>query len=148
MAPRTEKRSTAEPSGVELIEQLPGPARRSRRSATLTSQPGRVTASTPAQAAARTTSSNAAPLASDQVQSLTGDLLLELGRGALGHDPAAVDDGDAVGQPVGLLQVLRGEEHGGHPDPAKLGDDLPHALAAGQVEAGRRLVEEDHRGLG
>ena len=30
---------------------------------------------------------------------------------ALPHDPAAVDDGDPPGQLVGLLEVLRGEEH-------------------------------------
>ncbi len=37
---------------------------------------------------------------------------LELGGGALGDDAPAVDHGDPVGQPVGLLEVLGGEEHG------------------------------------
>jgi hypothetical protein len=36
------------------------------------------------------------------------DLGLELRRGALGDDPAVVDDPDSVGQGVGLLQVLSG----------------------------------------
>src|SRR3712207_7462111 len=37
-------------------------------------------------------------------------LRLELVGGAAGDDPAPVDDHHPVGQPVGLLQVLRGEQ--------------------------------------
>ena len=39
-----------------------------------------------------------------------GDPSLELGRRALGDEPAVVEHGDPVGQLVGLLEVLRGEE--------------------------------------
>jgi PAS domain S-box-containing protein len=46
-----------------------------------------------------------------QVQARAGDALLELRGGALGDDAAAVDDRDAIGEPVGLLEVLRREEH-------------------------------------
>src|SRR5215472_2853948 len=129
VAPRTSNLSTATwrgssassscrtcaalPSVPTLISRRPGSASR-----------------TPTQAAARATSSNA-------------DLLLELGRGALRHDPACVDDDDLVREPVGFLQVLRGE-HGRHAGSAELGDDLPQRQPAGQIEAGRRLVEEDH----
>ena len=71
------------------------------------------------------------------------DLGLEPGRGALGDDPAVVDDSDPIGQRVRLLQVLRGEEHG-HPlvmgQPRHL---LPQRRAALRVEAGGRLVEEE-----
>ena len=38
---------------------------------------------------------------------------LELGRRALGDDAAVVDDGDAVGELVGLVEVLRRQQHGG-----------------------------------
>ena len=38
------------------------------------------------------------------------DAALELVRRALGDQPAVVDDADPVGQLVGLLEVLRGEE--------------------------------------
>jgi hypothetical protein len=38
-----------------------------------------------------------------ELQALVGDPPLELGRGALGHDAPAVEDGDAVGEDVGLL---------------------------------------------
>ena len=41
------------------------------------------------------------------------DAVLERLRVALAHDAAAVDDGDAAGQLVGLLEVLRREEHRG-----------------------------------
>ena len=71
---------------------------------------------------------------------------LEHLRAALAHDPAVVDDGDAAGELVGLLEVLRGEEHGGAlgVEPAHL---LPQGGAAGGVEAGGGLVEEQHRRL-
>ncbi len=70
---------------------------------------------------------------------------LQLALGALGDHSAAVDDGDPGRQLVGLVQVLRGQQHGG-----ALGDhgphDVPHLVAAARVEAGRRLVEEQQVG--
>ena len=80
-----------------------------------------------------------------QVEPLAGDLLLELGRGAVGDHPPAVQDGDPVGQAVRLLQVLGGQQHR-HPLRGQLGHDLPHRLAAARVQAGGGLVQEDHRG--
>ena len=61
---------------------------------------------------------------------------------ALGDDPAVVEQRDAVGEPVGLLEVLRGQEDR---DAAgdEVADDVPHRPAAARIEAGRRLVEED-----
>ena len=49
----------------------------------------------------------AVDLGDDQVGA---DRPLEVDRGALGLDPAAGDDGHPVGQFVGLLEVLGGEE--------------------------------------
>ena len=69
---------------------------------------------------------------------------LELGRGALGDLLAAVDDGDQVRQPVGLLEVLGREQDGGAVGHELL-DHHPEVAAAGRVEARRRLVEEQHR---
>ena len=70
---------------------------------------------------------------------------LELAARALGDDLAVVDDRDAVGELVGLVEVLRGEQHG-----RALGDehahDLPHLVAAARIEAGRGLVEEQQLG--
>ena len=67
---------------------------------------------------------------------------LELGRRALGDDPAAVEQRDPAREPVGLLEVLRREQDR---DAARdeLADDVPHHPPAAGVEAGRRLVEED-----
>ena len=58
-----------------------------------------------------------------------------------------IDDDDAIGQLVRLLQVLGGEQQGhslGHQFP----DDVPHAQPAGGVQPGGRLVEEEHGGPG
>ena len=68
--------------------------------------------------------------------------LQRLGR-ALGDDPAVVDDPDAVGEHVGLLEVLRRQEDGDAlvlREPPHL---LPERRPALDVEAGRRLVEEE-----
>ena len=73
------------------------------------------------------------------------DQRLELAGRALGDDLAAVDDGDAVGELVGLVEVLGREQHGragGDEDP----HDLPHLVAAAGVETGGRLVEEQQLG--
>ena len=77
-------------------------------------------------------------------QRLAADDPLEAVRGVVRDHPAVVDDGDLVGQRVGLLQVLRGEQHG-RAVGDQVADDVPHVLALGRVEAGGRLVQEDHR---
>ena len=63
---------------------------------------------------------------------------------ALGDLDAAVDDRDPVGELVGLVEVLRGQQ-----DRAAVADELadgvPHLTAGARVEAGGRLVEEDQR---
>ena len=65
----------------------------------------------------------------------------------LGDDAAVVDDADAVRELVRLLEVLRREEDG-H---AELGVErahlFPHRGPADRIEAGRRLVEEQHLGV-
>jgi hypothetical protein len=70
--------------------------------------------------------------------------LLELGERAVRDDPPLVEDRDPVGQLLGLVQVLRGEQH----RRAVLGEtflmDATPRRALG-VEPGRRLVQEDHR---
>ena len=77
-----------------------------------------------------------------QVDAAAGDTPLELLRGPLGDEASAVEDRDAVGEPVGLVEVLGGQEDGGAvADEAA--DDVPHGAAAAGIEAGGRLVEED-----
>ena len=70
---------------------------------------------------------------------------LELRRGALSYDPPVVHHDHPIGQRVGLVQVLGGEEHGCallH----QAADDRPHALPAVGVEPGGGFVQEEHRG--
>ncbi len=58
-----------------------------------------------------------------------------------GDDRAAVHDRDAIAQRLGLVEVVRGQDHG----PAGGGDAADHVPEVSprlRVEAGRRLVEE------
>ena len=79
-----------------------------------------------------------------QLQRRVADRRLQLVRRALGDLAAAVDDGDPVGELVGLVEVLRGQQHR-----AAVGDEaadrVPHLAAGARVQAGGRLVEEDQR---
>ena len=71
------------------------------------------------------------------------DLGLEGVRCPGGDDLAVVDDPEVVGELVGLLEVLGGEEDG-HPLVAgEMGDLVPERGPALDVEAGGRLVEEE-----
>jgi hypothetical protein len=74
-----------------------------------------------------------------------GDAALELLGRALGDDPALVEHGDPVGELVGLLEVLGGEEDR-HSGVGQLTDDPPQFAPTAGVEARGRLVEEDHLG--
>ena len=69
--------------------------------------------------------------------------LLNLARRADGDDAALVDDGHAVAELLGLLDVVGGEQDG-----ALLAAEVLHQLvnlqARLRIEAGRRLVEEQH----
>jgi hypothetical protein len=76
---------------------------------------------------------------------LAADGAFETLRGVVRDHPATVDDGDLVGQGVGLLEVLGGQQHRGTVgDQAP--DHIPHVFALGRVQPGRRLVQEDHPG--
>jgi hypothetical protein len=70
--------------------------------------------------------------------------LPELGQGAADDDPALVQDRDPAGQPLGLVEVLGGEQHG-RAARGELPDGPPHPGARRRVQPGRRLVEEDDR---
>ena len=58
---------------------------------------------------------------------------------------AAVDHGDAVGELVGLVEVVRGQQHR-RAAGRERADRLPDLAAPARVQAGRRLVEEEHLG--
>ena len=63
-------------------------------------------------------------------------------RSSLGDDPAVVDDPDPVGEDVGLLEVLRRQEDGDAVVLREAAHLFPERAAL-DVEAGRRLVEEE-----
>ena len=67
---------------------------------------------------------------------------LQLGGCSLGDDPAAVEHPHPVGQLVGLVEVLRGQQHR-HTVGDQLPHDLPHLSTAARVQPRGRLVEED-----
>ena len=84
-------------------------------------------------------------LVDDDLDPRAAEVRLEFVGRAAGDDLAVVDDGDRVGQFVGLLEVLRRQEQG-RALADQAADDVPHAEAAARVEPGRRLVEEQQLG--
>ena len=76
-----------------------------------------------------------------QLEPLAADLGLELVGGALGDHLAVVDDHDVVGQPVGLLQVLRGQQQGG-----AAGDQVRRSPPTCPVRPGGRARWSARRG--
>lgn len=87
-----------------------------------------------------------APGAQLHVDGVAPEFTLEFVGGALDDDPAAVDDRDAFGEPVGLLQVVRGEDDGQPLVVGQPGDLLPHRRTGLRVESGGGFVEEEHLG--
>ena len=69
--------------------------------------------------------------------------MFEFAGGAFGDDSAAVENGDPVGEPVGLVEVLRRQQDRGAGGD-EVADVLPDGAAAARVEPGGGLVEEDH----
>jgi hypothetical protein len=80
-----------------------------------------------------------------QLQHRAAHPVLELVAGALADQTAVVDDGDPVGEPVGLLQVLGGQQHGSA-GVHQVAEQRPQVPAAGRVQPGGGLVQEQHLG--
>ncbi len=68
-------------------------------------------------------------LADDDLELVAADAALELASVALGDHAAVVDDDDVVGEPLGLLEVLRGEEQRGA-TPHQAVEHRPELVAA------------------
>ena len=60
---------------------------------------------------------------------------------------AVVEHDDVVGELVGLFEILRRQDDGGAAA-HELAQHVPQVVAAARVEPGRRLVEEQHAGVG
>src|ERR1700722_17635307 len=65
--------------------------------------------------------------------------LLQLGEGAVRDDPPPVQDRDPVGEMLGLVQILRREQHR-RAAPGEFFDAVPHFEARLRVEPGGRFV--------
>ena len=93
----------------------------------------------PAEVSARASQVGALPGGDDHP--VAAEPALQLRGRALGDHPARSHHGDPVGELVGLVEVLRGEQHGGaeldHP-----AYGLPDLQPPARVEPGRRLVQE------
>src|SRR2546423_787845 len=70
----------------------------------------------------------------------------QVGRRADRDDLAASENRDAIGQALGLVEVVR-RENDRLAEAAKRAQGLPGLAARVRVEAGRRLVEEDQLGV-
>ena len=82
-----------------------------------------------------------------QLLAVREELADELAHGAGAHDAPVLHDGHAVGQRLGLVQVVRGEEHG-HGASAQAVQHLVHLAARARVETDGGLVEEQQlRGM-
>ena len=71
-------------------------------------------------------------------------LLFQLRRRALGHDASVVHDGDAMGDAVRLIHVVRGEKDRGLLGFVEALDVGPELVAALRVEPQRRLIEKQN----
>ena len=79
------------------------------------------------------------------VDAVVADVRLQLVGGAVRNRAPVVEHDDVVGQLVGLVEVLGGEQDGGAvADEAA--QHVPQLVPAPRVEAGRGLVEEQHLG--
>src|SRR6266540_1403375 len=76
---------------------------------------------------------------------IAAELRLQLLRRALDDDLPVVDDRQAPRQPVGLLEVVGGQQDG-EPLAGQAGDLLPHVGAGLRVQAGGGLVQEQRPG--
>ena len=77
------------------------------------------------------------------LQDLAADAILELVPGSLRDHLPAVDDGDPVGQLIGFLEVLGGQQDR-CPLAPQFAHDGPDLVAAARIQARGRLVEEQH----
>src|SRR5207253_815847 len=70
----------------------------------------------------------------------------ELRRGALGHEATLMQDPDTIREPRGLIEVVRRQQDRGVVLVTQIADEGLDLPLAPDVEAGRRLVEEQqHR---
>ena len=113
------------------------------RSTTRVGAPGSAGSTLPRPASASRARPALSAVGELDVQRRLADARLERVRRALGDEPARGDDADAVGELLGLLEVLGGQEDG-RALVVERAHLAPQRGAARRVQAGGRLVEEQH----
>src|SRR5581483_4662585 len=78
-----------------------------------------------------------------ELDTWTADFGLKLSRRPLGHDMTVIDDPDAIGQDVGLLQVLGGEKDSHALAVGEALHLLPQRRATLRIKPRGRLVQEE-----
>ncbi len=71
--------------------------------------------------------------------------VLQLVAGPLGDEPAFMDHADPIGELVGFIEILRGQQHR-RTRADQIPDQRPHVHAAARVDAGGRLIEKQDVG--
>ena len=72
----------------------------------------------------------------------------QVGRPVERDDPPGVHDADAVAEPLGLVEVVRREQHGRAEASAQAADDVDELVADARIEPDGRFVEEQHAWFG
>ena len=129
---------------VERADDRGGQARARRRPAPAAGGRRRRPAPAPATSGARASAAPGSGAASVTSSCSPPTAAFSSPGGAVGDHAAVVDDRDRVGELVGLVEVLRGEQHVvPSATSSRITSHMP--LPAGRVEPGGRLVEEQHR---
>jgi hypothetical protein len=81
-----------------------------------------------------------------QVQSLAGEACQQVAGRIEGHHPSLLEHRNPPAQGFGLFKIVRGQDHR-VAVAIEAADELPQALAQFDVDAGSRLVEDNHRRL-
>src|SRR5262249_46145068 len=79
-------------------------------------------------------------------QSRTSRAGAQLGQGSRTHEPPFVQQPEAITQPFGLIESMRGQDDR-FALATQMVDELRHHLAAQHVQAQRWLIEQQHRRL-
>ena len=139
-------RLDGDPVRLERRRGSPGIARAPLSTRVRSTSPSTVVSCTPSSSADHGLGADRSPSASSDRAPPRRAAPLELLGRALDHDLAAADDREPVGELVGLLEVVRGEQDRERLAVGERAELLPHRHARLGIEAGRRLVEEEHAG--
>ncbi len=127
------------------ISPTPSAATLSRTRSYVRSSPRSISSSAPAAATPRPSAAQGVGQLGGALGHLDDDELArrgDVGRRGRAQQPPAVDDHDVVAHPLELAEQVRGDQDGDAELRADPPDEAEHVVAAGRVEAVRRLVQQ------